>query len=1166
MSDILKENFGAIYEAYHLNGKYDTLARFHLNSFNKFVNEDITQIIMGYNPIMIEEVKGDKKITGILIFTDIYFSPPFCIGKDQKKRPMYPNECKILNKTYYFYIHAHYTFEIKEKKGGEVEKSKFFIDSREKKEPLLLGKIPLMVKSELCSLYGLGPDQLQYVKEDRDERGCYFIASGNEYALIPQENKAENFIFKNIEVKDKKTHNMVWIQSKKSGQYDYPYYTMVDVMNPGPTIQIKITISKSKGAYIPFKLLFMFLGILSDQDIFNLICVNEDSVIQGIVREGLRSSPDIRTRREAILYIVNLYKKSNKYYVFSSSNEEEVIKNMIFEMNERQLLPHIGGEAEIKKKVLFLGQMIRSAIRLYLGYDEPVDRDNYGNKRILSPGILMGQLFKHTFDIFISGVKKDIKKELSTFDQSKDYSMIIVNNLKEKKINLAKNITTGKWPAGFTKREKEGISQLREVKSTMDILSYLVKIVTPVLDPNTTGIDIRALHPTHYGFLDPADTPDGANVGLIKHTTHLAIISEFVSPVSIFAFFDDPEYRGKFQVWKIEHLSANELGAFFDIYVNGSWTHCVSNGTIHEFLKDLLGKRRSGIISRYTSIVRNFEDRTVRVLTDAGRLLRPLLIVEGNKLKIGSEDFQALHDGSMGFDELLTGGLLEYVDIHESEYNCLIARVMKDLEEGGVDYTHCEIDESAILSINSLMTTWANYNQGPRVLFENTMRKQSIGLNMTNVAYCMYNTIMIMPYCQIPLVCTIGEKITGLDRHPYGVNLMIAIAPNDGYNGDDASSMNYDTIVSNDLMTVVNYKVYIDNLDGNDEVFLKPDPLKCRNYKHLYSYHAVGVDGMPILGATVEKGDILAGHVQFLTKTEKEGLKGAYEYVDRTIQYEENVPGVIEKWNLSEDENGAQILKIKIRLNRKLQQGDKAASTASQKGIVSLLTPGEELMYDKDGYSPDIIFNPHGITTRMTMSHLYEPIAGLIALATGQRIDATPFCRMTLDDLLGGLKKAGLDDFGERVFYDGKTGVPIKCKVYSGFIYYQRLKHMVQDKIFARGTGKVVALTKQPIHGRKKGGGLRIGNMERDTLVSHGAALTLKEFMFNKSDKFEEYVSSKSGYFCTGNPESGIFEDKGNDYGIEMDRVQLPWTSKMLQEYILGLGVSMRMNVEKAKL
>ncbi len=1166
---LLKQNFEQIYDKYHLNGKYNTFSKFHLDSFNKFVNEDITAILLGYNPIVIEESKNDRAIVGTLTFTDIYFNPPHCIDLNKNKVPIYPNECRLNNKNYEFTIHAHYKFTITERIGNGPEKLKVELDSS-KGEPFILGKVPAMVKSQLCSLYGLTSKQLKIIKEDEDELGCYFIVGGNEYAIIPQENKAENFIFKNIELTDKKKEYTVWIQSKKPGKYNYPFYTIVSLytVNEIPTVDIAITISKSKGSYIPMKAIFMALGIITDEDIFNLIGQNEDSQVQQIIEEILRvpiylkgdeGTVEVKTKKDAILYIISMYKISNQYYVFNSKNEDAIIKNFIFELNEKQLFPHIGGESEIRKKALFLGQMIKSSIRLYLGYDKPVDRDNYGNKRILGPGLLLGQLFKHSVDILITDAKNNIVKELKEFNQNKDYSMIVVNNFKEKKINMAKNISTGKWPAGFTKQEKEGISQLREVKSQMDILAYLVKIMTPVLDANTTNISMRALQDTHWGVICPADTPDGQNVGLIKHLAHLAVISEFSPEKDVIR--EIIKYDG---IVDIDFMDFADIWKYMKIFINGIWRYCIPFEDAKTFANDLIVLRRAGIIHRYTSIVRNYEDHSIKILTDNGRILQPLIIVDREKkaLRLEKSHYDDLKNDKLTFDDLLNLQLLEYIDIHELEHNCLVAETEEDILAWTYSYTHCMIDETAILSINTLMNPFGNYNQGPRLSFEDTMRKQTVGISLSNYMYRMDTSLMILPYAERPLVRSIGEKYSGLDRHPYGKNICIVIGPAGGYNLDDASVVNKDTMISNDIMTVINYKTYTDELQGNDEDFMKPVESKCLKYKTHSSYEAINNKGYPIIGAIVNKGDIIVGHIQHMTKTEREENKGKYEYVDRSAQYNEGMQGVIEEYLINENEDGVQTIKIKIRIHRQLKCGDKLASTASQKGIVSLLFDGEEMPFAEDGSRPDILFNPHGIITRMTMSHLFEVIGANIALANGTRLDATPFCRITLDELIEALKEAGLSDWGEETMFDGKTGLSIKCKMYKGFIYYQRLKHMVDDKIFARSTGPVVPKTHQPIHGRKMNGGLKVGGMEKDAVECHGSSMTLKEFFFDKSDRFEEYVSGKSGMFCTGNAISQVFEDKGNPGSIDIDHVKIPWTTKMLKEYINAMGIDMSLQTE----
>lgn len=1163
---MLKKNFGEIYDAYHLNGKYNTFVKPHLDSYNKFVSEDIENIIKRTNPISVEEKVDGKTIRGILEFTNIKFILPQCTTPDNEVVPIYPNECRLNNKTYAFTVHLDYKFSIYERAENGPEKMKIMVDS-EKTGPLALCKIPVMVKSKMCSLYGLNSDQMEILHEDRDEFGQYFIVGGVEYIIVTQENKAENFIFKNIETKDKKKEYSVWIQSKKSGEYNYPFYTMVaiNLVDEAPIVKIAITISKKKGVYLPMKVVFMALGIINDRDIHDIICDGEDSSVQDIIKSILETpiynseNQPILTKKDAILHITSVYKKINTYYTFNSNNEDDVIKNMIYELCERQLLPHIGGQNELKKKTLFLGQMVKWCVRLYLEMDLPIDRDNYGNKRVLGPGIMLSQLFKYNMDMLISDFKKNIKSELSKFSQEKDYTMIIINNFKEKKIDMSKNIATGKWPAGFTKKEKDGVSQLREIKSSMDVLAYTCKVVTPVLDANSTSAELRAVHQSTFGFLDPADSPDGGNIGLIKHTTHMAIVSENYGIDAICV-----EIEKNSHVLNIDNLVVGEIADYLQIYVNGIWKYCIPFAHAKKLEIDLIDARRSGSIHRLISIIRDYENGMFRIVTDAGRLLRPLLIVDNNKLRITTDHFKRLKEKNMTFDDLLLERIIEYTDIHETEKNCLIARTEGDLQKI-YNYTHCDIDETVNLSINTLHTVWANYNQGARQNFQNGMRKQAVCYPMSNYRYRPDKSVLVFTTAELPNVSAIGEKYSQLAKHPHGVNVRIVVKTADGYNVDDATVINKDTMQSNGIMSVFAYKTYTDKLYGSDEEFMKPEFGKCEKFKKPITYAYLESSGMPKIGAKVEYGDVIVGHVQLISKTDREKKRGKYEYVDRSMIYEESMPGVVEEYFINDNEDGIRTIKVKLRIHKIIQRGDKMASTASQKGIVSMMMSREDMPYDEKGNAPDILFNPHGIITRMTMSHLYEVVGSLLVLQTGVRLDATPFCEMLLEDLVSELVKNGLSEDGEVAMFDGLTGDRLKCKVYSGFIYYQRLKHMVNDKMFARATGQIMPKTKQPIHGRKKGGGVRYGNMERDATTAHGASMVVKEFLFDKSDKFEECVSGINGMFCTGNMDSGKFEDKANQGSLDIFRTKIPWASKMLIEYIAALGIGVQMIPESDK-
>ncbi|HKZ42668.1 MAG TPA: hypothetical protein VJ044_17015, partial [Candidatus Hodarchaeales archaeon] len=359
----------------------------------------------------------------------------------------------------------------------ESEKMVLEVDSRTG-EPMLLGKIPMMVMSEFCNLHGLSASQLNTLREDPREFGGYFIVKGKEYCIISQENKAENFIYRNI---DRTGEASVWIQSRRS-QYQYPYYTTVKYSKG--QVYVTISISKSKGQGIPMRTMYNALGVTTDREIYDLIAGQdiESSILESFQGISL-------TQEEAILQIAS--EKSLKM------EQSDIIKYTYYEIVEKSLFPHLGGAENLRKKITLLSYMVRSVVNLHLGLEEPIEKDNYGNKRVLTSGYLYGQLFRHFFAILMKEFNIGIKKELESFNLQKDYSGLVARWFhNSKKLELiSKHLNTGEWPAGSTKgyKKKEGVSQQLERKSTMDPIMTLQKVVAPITDSGVSNIGIRKL-------------------------------------------------------------------------------------------------------------------------------------------------------------------------------------------------------------------------------------------------------------------------------------------------------------------------------------------------------------------------------------------------------------------------------------------------------------------------------------------------------------------------------------------------------------------------------------------------------------------------------------------------------------------------------------------------
>ena len=219
--------------------------------------------------------------------------------------------------------------------------------------------------------------------------------------------------------------------------------------------------------------------------------------------------------------------------------------------------------------------------------------------------------------------------------------------------------------------------------------------------------------------------------------------------------------------------------------------------------------------------------------------------------------------------------------------------------------------------------------------------------------------------------------------------------------------------------------------------------------------------------------------------------------------------GTVDKVTMYQERNGDRAVKVRVRQTRVPVIGDKFSSRHGQKGTIGMLYTQEDMPYNIDGIVPDIIINPHAIPSRMTIGHLIECLTGKVSAIKGEFGDASPFKGRKVEDIMEQLKTAGFNRRADEQLYNGFTGKPLKAKIFIGPTYYQRLKHMVNDKIHARGRGRRNALTHQPNDGRSNGGGLRVGEMEKDSFNAHGVPYVINERMCVSSDAHEMTIKGK---------------------------------------------------------
>ncbi len=499
----------------------------------------------------------------------------------------------------------------------------------------------------------------------------------------------------------------------------------------------------------------------------------------------------------------------------------------------------------------------------------------------------------------------------------------------------------------------------------------------------------------------------------------------------------------------------------------------------------------------------------IRINTDSGRLRRPLIVVEKGKPKLTEEHIKKLEAGELKWNDLITKGLLEFIDAEEEE-NTYIALTEKDINE---EHTHVEIGPSTILGISASLIPFAEHNRGDRVNYGAKMTGQAIGMYASNYLMRTDTKANLMIYPQVPLVRTESSDIVGLTTHPAGQNLVIAVMPYGGYNMEDALVINRGS-VDRGMLRSVYFRIYETDekkyWGGQEDEIRTPDPT-VRGYKSEDDYKRLGEDGIINLENVVTSGDVLIGKISPLRflGTVEEFMTGIENRRESSVTVRHGEKGIVDKIVISESADGNRLIKVSVRDERIIEIGDKVSSRHGQKGVIGLLVNPEDMPFTESGVTPDILFNTHSIPSRMTMGQLLEMITGKTSSIAGEYFDSTGFTGVDESYIRETLGKLGFREDGKEVLYDGKTGKQYDVMIYTGVVYYQKLDHMVANKIHARSRGPVALLTKQPTEGRAKEGGLRLGEMEKDCIIAHGAAMVLKERF--DSDKYMAAVCENCG-------------------------------------------------------
>jgi DNA-directed RNA polymerase III subunit RPC2 len=1017
-----------------------------------------------------------------------------------------PNQSRISDLTYNASIFIDIKFQIK-KKIYHHQRFHFC-------------NMPIMLQSNKCILFGKNEKQFVFFKECPLDPGGYFIIKGSEKVLLIQEQISGNRIS---------------IEKDNQGYI----CALVNSISPNFRIRNMVILKKKKFYFrnnlfsedIPLFIIFKAFNFEEEKDIIELVGNSYKDFLQSSIHE--LSYAGINSSRQAIIYIFQRLSWNileNKSIFKGGKNILENEKEKFFkEIFSKYILGHLSfyenSEKNFEEKCIFLSLMLR---RILQSLNNPLyidNKDYYGNKRLE----LAGQLASVLFQDLYKKTLVEIEKNLRIIQRKKKKILnheIILSIRKDILTNgLEYAFSTGNWFIKQFKIEKNGVTQSLSRLSFISTICILTKITSQnQLIKKMKGP--RSLQTSQWGMICPADTPEGESCGLVKNLTILAHITirenaNFIGKICIDLGVENLNFFKKKNI-KI-------FNKFVKIFLNGRFLGMHRKAA--NFLFSFRTLRRIGMLNQYVSIFWDTFSSTINISTDSGRTVRPFIIVELGKPKIEQIEKKILKKDIFFIKDLVRQSFVEFLDINE-ENNAMVAC---DLSNLSIKTTHLEVSQEILLGLSASLIPFLNHNQSPRNTYQCSMGKQAIGANSYNQNLRCDTILSILAYPQKPLVKTKTIFFSGLNRLSNGINACVCILSFSGYDIEDAIVLNHSSVDRGFFKSFMlrKHKILFKNFLYNRKVLFS---------KNLNFYF----------------DDKLKNN---LKKKTSENSEKSLNFKKKFYDIEENIfskisskeieKNRIEKIIISSNTKEVFFAKLILRQIRKPEIGDKFSSRHGQKGINGLFCNQEDLPFSNQGIIPDLIMNPHGFPSRMTVGKIFEIIYSKIVAFSACMQSNIPFKKNK--KFIKNIKNIGFSSQGKEIFYNGATGTLLKMDVFFGPVFYQKLKHMVKDKIHSRSKGPRSVLTRQPTEGRSKEGGLRFGEMERDCLISYGASDLIVERLLFSSDLF----------FCNFDSKTGLITHKQNKpNSISM---RFPYACKLLFQELHSMNIFPRLMFEGLK-
>uniref|UniRef100_A0A2K6EY27 DNA-directed RNA polymerase subunit beta n=1 Tax=Propithecus coquereli TaxID=379532 RepID=A0A2K6EY27_PROCO len=941
--------------------------------------------------------------------------------------------------------------------------------------------------------------------------GGYFIVKGVEKVILIQEQLSKNRIIVEADRKGAVGASVTSSTHEKKSRTNM-------AVKQGRFYLRHNTLSED----IPIVIIFKAMGVESDQEIVQMIGTEEHVMAAfGPSLEECQKA-QIFTQMQALKYIGNKVRRQRMWGGGPKKTKIEEARELL----ASTILTHVPvKEFNFRAKCIYTAVMVRRVI-LAQGDNKVDDRDYYGNKRLeLAGQVILNTLLPMTFPC-------------ATCEWVRDSLMSFI-------------FLQGNWSLKRFKMDRQGVTQVLSRLSYISALGMMTRISSQ-FEKTRKVSGPRSLQPSQWGMLCPSDTPEGEACGLVKN---LALMTHITTDME-----DGPivKLASNLGVEDVNLLCGEELSYpnVFLVFLNGNILGVIRD---HKKLVNTFRlMRRAGYINEFVSISTNLTDRCVYISSDGGRLCRPYIIVKKQKPAVTNKHMEELAQGYRNFEDFLHESLVEYLDVNE-ENDCNIALYEHTINK---DTTHLEIEPFTLLGVCAGLIPYPHHNQSPRNTYQCAMGKQAMGTIGYNQRNRIDTLMYLLAYPQKPMVKTKTIELIEFEKLPAGQNATVAVMSYSGYDIEDALVLNKASLDRGFGRCLVykNAKCTLKRYTNQTFDKVMGPMLDAATRKPIWRHEILDADGICSPGEKVENKQVLVNKsMPTVTQIPLEGsnVPQQPQYKDVPITYKGATDSYIEKVMISSNAEDAFLIKMLLRQTRRPEIGDKFSSRHGQKGVCGLIVPQEDMPFCDSGICPDIIMNPHGFPSRMTVGKLIELLAGKAGVLDGRFHYGTAFGGSKVKDVCEDLVRHGYNYLGKDYVTSGITGEPLEAYIYFGPVYYQKLKHMVLDKMHARARGPRAVLTRQPTEGRSRDGGLRLGEMERDCLIGYGASMLLLERLMISSDAFEVDVCGQCGllgysgwcHYCKSS--------------CHVSSLRIPYACKLLFQELQSMNIIPRLKLSK---